>query len=77
MNGMTSTAVCSPLTPALSLKGEGVVCAGIILWGFLSPKGEGVRIVQNLTLKPPAHYRYPYHVKFLALERPPKMNKHD
>ncbi|WP_186372036.1 hypothetical protein, partial [Enterobacter hormaechei] len=22
-----------PLTPALSLKGEGAVCAGIILWG--------------------------------------------
>ncbi|KUQ63365.1 hypothetical protein AWI22_04835 [Enterobacter bugandensis] len=30
-----------PLTPALSLKGEGVVRAGIILWGFLSPQGEG------------------------------------
>ena len=30
-----------PLTPALSLKGEGVVHAGIILWGFLSPVGEG------------------------------------
>jgi hypothetical protein len=28
-----------PLTPTLSLKGEGVVCAGIILWGSLSPKG--------------------------------------
>ncbi|BDK28625.1 hypothetical protein FJMB80182_01890 [Enterobacter hormaechei] len=25
-----------PLTPALSLKGEGAVCAGIILWGTLS-----------------------------------------
>jgi len=30
-----------PLTPALSLKGEGVVRAGIILWGSLSPQGEG------------------------------------
>ncbi|WP_204375605.1 hypothetical protein, partial [Enterobacter hormaechei] len=30
-----------PLTPALSLKGEGAVCAGIILWGTLSPPGEG------------------------------------
>ncbi|RXG01684.1 hypothetical protein DB360_21620 [Enterobacter cloacae] len=30
-----------PLTPALSLKGEGAVCAGIILWGTLSPVGEG------------------------------------
>ena len=30
-----------PLTPALSLKGEGVVRAGIILWGTLSPVGEG------------------------------------
>ena len=28
-----------PLTPALSLKGEGAVCAGIILWGTLSPIG--------------------------------------
>ncbi len=28
-------------TPALSLKGEGVVCADIILWGSLSPLGEG------------------------------------
>lgn len=27
-----------PLTPALSLKGEGAVCAGIILWGSLSPQ---------------------------------------
>ncbi len=27
-------------TPALSLKGEGAVCAGIILWGTLSPIGE-------------------------------------
>ena len=26
-----------PLTPALSLKGEGVLRAGIILWGTLSP----------------------------------------
>ncbi|OAH38820.1 hypothetical protein AYJ11_07740 [Enterobacter hormaechei subsp. xiangfangensis] len=33
-----------PLTPALSLKGEGAVCAGIILWGTLSPKGERVRV---------------------------------
>jgi len=31
-----------PLTPALSLKGEGDVCAGIILWGSLSPQGEGI-----------------------------------
>ena len=30
-----------PLTPALSLKGEGVVGADIILWGSLSPVGEG------------------------------------
>jgi len=30
-----------PLTPALSLKGEGVVRAGIILWGTLRPVGEG------------------------------------
>ena len=30
-----------PLTPALSLKGEGGVRAGIILWGTLSPRGEG------------------------------------
>jgi len=30
-----------PLTPALSLKGEGVVRAGIILWETLSPQGEG------------------------------------
>ena len=30
-----------PLTPALSLKGEGAVCAGIILWGSLSSQGEG------------------------------------
>jgi len=34
------------LTPALSLKGEGVVRADIILWGSLTPalslKGEGV-----------------------------------
>ena len=30
-----------PLTPALSLKGEGAVCAGIILWGTLSRVGEG------------------------------------
>ena len=29
-----------PLTPALSLKGEGAVCAGIILWGTLSSIGE-------------------------------------
>ncbi|KIF96116.1 hypothetical protein SD66_10330 [Enterobacter cloacae] len=29
-----------PLTPALSLKGEGVLRAGIILWGTLSPVGE-------------------------------------
>jgi len=33
-----------PLTPALSLKGEGAVCAGIILWGTLSPwERVGVR----------------------------------
>ena len=31
-----------PLTPALSLKGEGVLRAGIILWGTLSPQGEGI-----------------------------------
>ena len=36
-----------PLTPALSLKGEGVVCAGIILWGSLSPKGEGMVEAQS------------------------------
>ena len=30
-----------PLTPTLSLKGEGVLRAGIILWGSLSPQGEG------------------------------------
>jgi len=30
-----------PLTPALSLKGERVVCAGIILWGSLCPQAEG------------------------------------
>ena len=30
-----------PLTPALSLKGEGVLRAGIILWGTLNPVGEG------------------------------------
>ena len=30
-----------PLTPALSLKGEGGVRAGIILWGTLNPRGEG------------------------------------
>jgi len=29
-----------PLTPALSLKGEGVVRADITLWGTLSPKTE-------------------------------------
>ena len=40
VNGMTSTAICSPLTPTLSLKGEGVLRAGIILWGTLSPPGE-------------------------------------
>ena len=27
-----------PLTPALSLKGEGVVRAGIILWGYFIDK---------------------------------------
>jgi hypothetical protein len=32
-----------PLTPALSLKGEGVVFAGIILWGSLNPRGEGTK----------------------------------
>ncbi|RAZ65591.1 hypothetical protein DP202_16735 [Enterobacter cloacae] len=31
-----------PLTPALSLKGEGVVRAGIILWGSLRPRVEGI-----------------------------------
>jgi hypothetical protein len=66
-----------PLTPALSLKGEGAVSAGNIWWGSLSPKGEGVQIAQNLTLKWSTHYRYPYRVNLLALERPPKMNKHD
>ncbi|KTH67566.1 hypothetical protein ASV19_23125 [Enterobacter cloacae subsp. cloacae] len=30
-----------PLTPTLSLKGEGVLRAGIILWGSLNPQGEG------------------------------------
>jgi hypothetical protein len=30
-----------PLTPALSLKGEGAVGAGIILWGSLSRMEEG------------------------------------
>ena len=29
------------LTLALSLKGEGIVRAGIILWGTFSPVGEG------------------------------------
>ena len=33
-----------PLTPALSLKGEGVVGADIILWGSLTPRGEGENI---------------------------------
>ena len=32
-----------PLTPALSLKGEGVLRAGIILWGSLNPQGEGIK----------------------------------
>ncbi|KLR20628.1 hypothetical protein ABR26_10500, partial [Enterobacter bugandensis] len=36
-----------PLTPALSLKGEGVVRAGIILWGSLSPQGEGEHPFRN------------------------------
>jgi len=30
-----------PLTPALSLKGEGAVRADIILWGTLTLVGEG------------------------------------
>ena len=30
-----------PLTPALSLEGEGAVRGGIIMWGSLSPVGEG------------------------------------
>jgi hypothetical protein len=32
VNGMTTRVVCSPLTPALSLQGEGVIRAAIILW---------------------------------------------
>ncbi|HAS1681837.1 hypothetical protein ABN122_02990, partial [Enterobacter cloacae] len=31
-----------PLTPTLSLKGEGVLRAGIILWGSPNPMGEGI-----------------------------------
>ncbi|GMQ37610.1 hypothetical protein EAI6_18620 [Enterobacter asburiae] len=30
-----------PLTPSLSLKGEGVVRAGIVLWGSLNPPEAG------------------------------------
>src|SRR5690606_24823955 len=37
-----------PLTPALSLKGEGAVCAGIILWETLSPRR--VKKIFRLTL---------------------------
>jgi len=32
-----------PLTPSLSLKGEGAVRADIILWGTLTPVGERTR----------------------------------
>jgi hypothetical protein len=31
-----------PLTPALSLNGEGVICAGIILWEILGDRGARV-----------------------------------
>ena len=31
-----------PLTPTLSLNGEGAVRARIILWGSLTPQGEGI-----------------------------------
>uniref|UniRef100_UPI001C9E9367 hypothetical protein n=1 Tax=Enterobacter asburiae TaxID=61645 RepID=UPI001C9E9367 len=45
-----------PLTPALSLKGEGVVRAGIILWGTLSPVGEGKNNTAQNQLSFPAFY---------------------
>ena len=40
VNGMTSTPICSPHPNPLP-QGRGVLRAGIILWGSLSPQGEG------------------------------------
>ena len=41
MNGMTTRAVCSPSPQPSPSRERGVVRAGIILWGSLSPVGEG------------------------------------
>lgn len=40
-----------PLTPSLSLKGEGADCADIILWGSLSPQGEGIGPLLTLNIE--------------------------
>ncbi|BBM23792.1 hypothetical protein FJMB80055_38130 [Enterobacter hormaechei] len=41
MNGMTTTAVCSPHPNPLPGGARGLLSARINLWGTLSPQGEG------------------------------------
>ncbi|SAE86158.1 Uncharacterised protein [Enterobacter cloacae] len=41
MNGMTTTAVCSPHPNPLPGGTRGLLSARINLWGTLSPRGEG------------------------------------
>ncbi|BBM24773.1 hypothetical protein FJMB80055_28270 [Enterobacter hormaechei] len=41
MNGMTTTAVCSPHPNPLPGGARGLLSARINLWGSLSPVGEG------------------------------------
>ncbi|BBM25434.1 hypothetical protein FJMB80055_21630 [Enterobacter hormaechei] len=41
MNGMTTTAVCSPHPNPLPGGARGLLSARINLWGTLSPLGEG------------------------------------
>lgn len=40
-----------PLTPPLSLKGEGADCTDIILWGSLSPQGEDIGPLLTLNIE--------------------------
>ncbi|RAZ09303.1 hypothetical protein DP198_22465 [Enterobacter hormaechei] len=61
MNGMTTTAVCSPHPNPLPGGARGLLSARINLWGTLSPQGEGANIKNgNLTVTvlhlPPLHF---------------------
>lgn len=62
-----------PLTPTLSLKGEGVLRAGIIVWETLSPPGEGDLVSQFLLFRLAFLDTYPdnYYLDDVFREVPP------